>query len=60
MPYKKSAEKGNHFILTEKGYKKTPDRVKQERMIGKPLKGFEYDVPTSWIDKGYVQETSAV
>lgn len=52
----KIAQKGKHFVLTEKGYKKTPDNVKPERSIGKPLKGFEYSVPTSWFEKGYVEE----
>lgn len=50
------AGKGNHFILTEKGYEKTPDRVKPEREIGKPVAGFECKVPSSWIEKGYVAE----
>lgn len=58
--YHSSAEKGKHFVLTELGYEKTPDRIKQERKIGESINGFEYKVPTSWIDKGYVQETSAV
>lgn len=55
--YRKSAADGNHFVLTKKGYEQTPDKVKPEREIGCPLKGFEYDAPTSWVEKGYVVET---
>lgn len=58
MAYNKSAEKGNMFVLTEKGYKKTPDKVKPERKIGSPVKGFQYRVPTAWVSKGYVEEVS--
>lgn len=52
----KSAEKGKIFVLTESGYEKSPERVRNERKIGKPLKGYEYRVPISWIKKGYVEE----
>lgn len=55
-----TAEKGNIFVLTKKGYSKTPDKVKHERKIGKPIKGFEHTVPASWYEKGYVEEISAV
>ena len=54
--YNTSAQNGKHFVLTEYGYNKTPDRVKLERRIDEPIKGFEYRVPTSWIEKGYVVE----
>lgn len=37
--YKKEAESGKHFVLTVKGYERTPDRVKLEREVGKPVKG---------------------
>ena len=60
MAYSKSVEKGNVFVLTEKGYNKTPDEVKPEREIGKPLKGYEERVPASWIQKGYVVERRKV
>lgn len=50
------AGKGNHFVLTEKGYEKTPDHVKPEREVGKPVAGFERKVPSSWVEKGYVVE----
>lgn len=56
MAYKKNAAKGKKFVLTEKGYKRTPDKVKPERKVGEPLKGFEVSVPASWIEKGYVIE----
>lgn len=56
--YKKEAESGKHFVLTVKGYERTPDRVKLERAVGKPVKGYEYSVSQSWIDKGYVEEVS--
>lgn len=48
------AEPGKQFVVTEYGYKKTPDAVKPEREVGKPVKGFEDKVPPSWIKKGYV------
>ena len=54
--YKQEAQKGKKFVLTEKGYKKTPDRVKCERKIGETVKGFETSVPVTWIQKGYVVE----
>lgn len=56
MEYIKSAEKGNIFVLTKKGYEQTPCRVKPEREIGKPIREFEYKVPSSWIEKGYVEQ----
>lgn len=56
MEYIKNAEKGNIFVLTKKGYEKTPCRVKPEREIGKPIREFEYKVPPSWIEKGYVEQ----
>lgn len=54
--YKQEAQKGKHFVLTKKGYDKTPDHVKHERKIGAPIKGYELSVPTSWIQKKYVVE----
>lgn len=51
-----SAKAGKVFVLTQKGYEETPDRVKQEREVGQPLKGFEHSVPASWIKQGYVEE----
>lgn len=56
MSYKKTAEKGKRFVLTKKGYEKTPDRIKTEREIGKPIKGYENSVPVSWVENGYVTE----
>lgn len=50
------ADKGKHFVVTEYGYEKTPDRVKPERKVGAPIEDYEYRVPTSWVDKGYVKE----
>lgn len=54
--YRQEAQKGKKFVLTEKGYEKTPDHVKSERKIGEPVKGFETSVPVTWIQKGYVVE----
>ena len=54
--YTQEAEKGKKFVLTEKGYLNTPDCIKHEREIGKPVKGFEERVTVSWIKKGYVEE----
>lgn len=56
MAYYKNAKAGNIFLLTKKGFERTPDKVKQERKTGSPVKGFEYNVPISWIDKRYVEE----
>lgn len=49
-----TASKGHIFVLTEKGYEKTPEHVKAERAVGKPIRGFEYRVPVSWVENGYV------
>lgn len=54
--YMKSAGKGKAFVLTEKGYDATPRPVKTEREVGKPIKGFETNVPRSWLEKEYVRE----
>lgn len=56
--YNTRAEKKNHFVLTEHGYRNTPDKVKPERKVGEPIKGFEYKVPSLWIEKGYVEEVA--
>ena len=50
------ATKGKQFVLTEKGYSRTPDHVKRERKVGEPVKGFETSVPMTWVEKGYVAE----
>ena len=52
----KYTKDGKQFLLTEYGYRKTPDHVKHERAVGKPVKGFESKVPVSWVMKGYVKE----
>lgn len=53
----KMAEKGKHFVLTQKGYEVTPDHVKPERAVGKPVMSLYDDrVPVSWVEKGYVEE----
>lgn len=52
----KYLENGKRFILTQIGYDATPDRVKPERKVGEPVKGFETRVPESWVLKGYVTE----
>lgn len=51
-----NAANGNYFGLTDHGYDCTPDKVKPEREVGKPVKGFERKVPVSWVEKGYVVE----
>ena len=53
---KRIAENGKMFVLTEYGYQKTPDHVKPERAVGKPIKNFETSVPVEWVEKGYVIE----
>lgn len=50
------AEEGCVFVLTEYGYYRTPEAVKPERTIGKPVPLFEKKVPISWVKKGYVEE----
>lgn len=57
MAYMKTARKGYQWVLTKKGYDATPDSVKGEREIGKPIKNYNESVPSSWVDKGYVEES---
>lgn len=52
--YFEIAEHGKQFVLTECGYKRTPDTIKHERKVGKPVKGFENRVPSSWVKNGWV------
>ena len=52
-----TADEGKHFVLTYTGYMKTPQKVRPEREIGKPVKGFETSVPRSWITMNLVKET---
>ena len=54
MAYTKTAQKGCMWVLTGKGYEATPDTVKHEREVGKPIPHFKESVPTSWIEKGCV------
>ena len=54
MSGKALAEGDEVFVLTEKGYIRTPDSVKPEREIGKPIKHFEKAVPLSWYKNGWV------
>lgn len=52
------ADEGCVFILTEAGYKRTPEAVKRERSVGKPVPMFSTKVPASWVKKGYVKEVA--
>lgn len=52
----RNAEKGCIFVCTEYGYERTLEHIKEERAAGKPIPGFEYRAPVSWIEKGYVEE----
>lgn len=52
----KYLEDGRKYVLTQKGYDVSPERVRHERKVGEPVKGFETCVPESWILKGYVTE----
>ena len=45
------ADSGKQFVLTALGYEKTPERVKPERAVGKPIKGYESAVPLLWAKK---------
>lgn len=59
--YKVTASEGKKFVLTQKGYDATPDHIKPEREVGKPVfpsLGFTERVPASWIKKGYVEEVA--
>lgn len=51
-----AADEGCVFVLTEYGYERTPEAVKRERAVGKPVPLFSEKVPASWIKKGYVEE----
>lgn len=50
------AEEGNMFVLTPYGMECTPDKIKAERKVDAPVKGYENRVPVSWVEKGYVRE----
>lgn len=50
------ADEGCVFVCTETGYERTPEAVKPERAVGKPIHLFAKKVPPSWIKKGYVEE----
>ena len=50
------ADEGKQFVLTEHGYRQTPQKARPEREIGKPIKGYETSVPRSWVGKMYVVE----
>ena len=50
------ADEGCVFVCTETGYERTPEAVKPERAVGKPIPHFAGKVPASWIKKGYVEE----
>ena len=54
--YNYIADEGCVFVCTEFGYEHTPDAVKPERAVGKPIPLFHRQVPASWIEKGYVEE----
>ena len=55
--YKKvHADEGKRLVLTSLGYEATADRVKPERAIGEPVKGYEKSVPKLWYDKGWIEE----
>ena len=50
------ADEGCIFVCTEAGYNRTPDAVKHERAVGKPIPLFDNRVPVSWVEKGWVAE----
>lgn len=47
----KYLDDGRKFVLTEQGYKHTPDNVKRERKVDEPIIGYETKVPYSWLKK---------
>lgn len=51
----KYLDDGRKYVLTKKGYEHTPEKIRNEREIGEPIKGFETKVPYSWLKKGYVE-----
>ena len=51
---------GRVFVVTELGYRETPDNIKHERQIGKPLKNYEKQIPIEWLESGYVQEETEI
>lgn len=52
----RTAKTGYIFVLTEKGYRCTPDTVKLDRQAGESVRGYERRVPVEWLKKGYVIE----
>lgn len=50
------AEEGNMFVLTPYGMECTPEKIRAERAVDAPVKGYEHRVPVSWVEKGYVRE----
>lgn len=59
MAYIKTASKGCQWVLTEKGYSATPEHVRHEREVGKPvfpMLGYAESVPVLWVNNGWVEE----
>ena len=60
----KVAAPGNIFVLTQKGYDATPDHIKPEREVGKPVffkskyNAFSEVVPEGWLILGWVEEVA--
>lgn len=52
----KMAEKGKQFVLTQKGYDRTPEHIKHERAVGKPVHNYKEYAPVRWVEKGWVKE----
>ena len=55
------AEKGSIFVLTEEGYDfsvKAYPELAEERKVGSPVNRYEFMVPKTWIDEGWVKEVN--
>lgn len=47
---------GKKFILTSLGYREIVKITNTTLIVGFPIKGFETQVPTMWLYKGWVRE----
>lgn len=55
----KMARFGYEWVLTQRGYDKTPDEIQPYRAVGTPVWAWSIytdSVPVSWVAKGYVEE----
>ena len=54
-----NAKKGYCFVVTEDGYSFSVNcnqKLKEERAVGRPIKRYEFSVPDTWLENGWVRE----